>query len=59
MNRSREKEGFFALDAGESEDVLDFHILCLQGSHKSWAVKQFTGPALKCIRGFCTHSCKQ
>lgn len=40
-------------------DMPDFHVLCLQGGQKSLAVKRFIGPALKCIRGFCTHGCKQ
>lgn len=44
----------FALDAGESKDVLGFHVPCLQGSHKTWAEKHFAGPALKCLWGFCT-----
>lgn len=53
---SRGREIFLALDADESKDMSEFHILCLQGCHKSWAVKHFSPLALTCVTGLCTHS---
>lgn len=58
-NRKWGKGNILCFRCWQITDMLDFHVLCLQGGHKSLAVKRFTDPALKCVRGFCTHSCKQ